>query len=328
MNNGEYLVQLQDYENFYTTKDAFGAQDGFMIAAAVTNFDGSNVDITDPEIGEIKFYLKQWDVDVEGYTVSFKEIESKVCTDSDLNDHKGSNSDVSAFNPVELNSVSYVKQYGPGKMRCIKNLDDLQIWGNYDTDTTSNLMVVFEKCDITKRPPGAKCKDEGQIEEWMQFKYILTLENEVKFIQHLFGEKRIDQRSRARQYALNPTVRSDFVRMIYRSQVHFSDSIINVSGLLNEEEMTFVVSTEPTRQLPYKNRFQNSITYEMSLNKQDYFRKVNTVLDLLGDVGGLMGALTVFCSLIISCFQHESSYQFIMNDMFIDRKDGGDEKIG
>ena len=67
-------------------------------------------------------------------------------------------------------------------MRCIKNLDDLKIWGNYDTDKTSNLMVVFEKCDTAKRPPGSKCKDETQIEEWMQFKYIITLENEVKFI--------------------------------------------------------------------------------------------------------------------------------------------------
>ena len=80
-----------------------------MVAAAVTNFDGSNVDLTDPEIGEIKFYLKYWDVDVEGYTVDFKEIESKVCTEADLNDNSGSNSDVSAFYPVEKSSVSYVK---------------------------------------------------------------------------------------------------------------------------------------------------------------------------------------------------------------------------
>ena len=32
-----------------------------MVAAAVTNFDGSNEDITDPEIGQIKYYLKQYD---------------------------------------------------------------------------------------------------------------------------------------------------------------------------------------------------------------------------------------------------------------------------
>lgn len=92
-------------------------------------------------------------------------------------------------------------------MRCIKNLNDLKIWGNYDTDLASNLMVVFEKCDIEKRPPGAKCKTEAQIEEWMAFKYIFTLENEIKFVQHYFDDKRIDKRSRARQYALNYNTR-------------------------------------------------------------------------------------------------------------------------
>ena len=105
MSNGEYLVQLQDYENFYATSDAFGADDGFMVAAAVTNFDGSNVDITDPEIGEIKFYLKHWNIDVEKHTIDFKEIESKVCTEADLNDHEGTNSDVSSFYPIEKSSI-------------------------------------------------------------------------------------------------------------------------------------------------------------------------------------------------------------------------------
>ena len=31
------------------------------------------------------------------------------------------------------------------------------------------------------------------------------------------------------------------------------------------------------------------------------------------------------CQLIISCLQNESSYQFIMADMFIDRKDGDND---
>ena len=76
-------------------------------------------------------------------------------------------------------------------MRCIKNLDELKIWGDYDTNKASNLMVVFEKCDITKRPPGQKCKSETEIEEWMAFKYIVTLENEKKFISHKFDSNRI-----------------------------------------------------------------------------------------------------------------------------------------
>ena len=76
-----------------------------MVAAVVTNFDGSNEDITDPEIGEIKFYLKQWDINVEGYTVNFLEIETKLCSITDLNDEVGTYSGVSAFYPVEKSSA-------------------------------------------------------------------------------------------------------------------------------------------------------------------------------------------------------------------------------
>ena len=43
-------------------------------------------------------------------------------------------------------------------------------------------MVVFEKCDAKKLAPGLKCKSEAEIAQWMEFKYIVVLENEAKFI--------------------------------------------------------------------------------------------------------------------------------------------------
>ena len=64
-------------------------------------------------------------------------------------------------------------------------------------------MVVFEKCDITKRPAGSKCKSEPEIEAWMEFNYILMLTNEARFIQHKFGENRIEKKSSLGWYALN-----------------------------------------------------------------------------------------------------------------------------
>ncbi len=59
----DYKVGMYILEDHYAPTATFGGADGFNIAAAITNPDGSNEDITDPEVGEIKFYLKQWDVD-------------------------------------------------------------------------------------------------------------------------------------------------------------------------------------------------------------------------------------------------------------------------
>ena len=64
------LLRYQDYvinesyrEHFYETSFTFSQADGFQVAAAVTNFDGNPEEIEDPEIGEVKFYLKQWGID-------------------------------------------------------------------------------------------------------------------------------------------------------------------------------------------------------------------------------------------------------------------------
>ena len=189
------------------------------MAAAVTSFDGSSEDITDPEIGEIKFYLKRWDVDGEIKGVFFKELETRVCESSDFNDVEGTSSDVSPFYPLKPQSKTDLGTYGVGKMRCLADSDQLKMWGDYDTENASNLMIVFEKCDIGKRASGQKCKSEQEIASWMEYKYIVMLENEKKFVQHKFGKERVDAKSTTRFFPMNYNSRLDYVKMIYRSEV-------------------------------------------------------------------------------------------------------------
>ena len=57
----------------------------------------------------------------------------------------------------------------------------------------------------------------------------------------------------------------------------------------------------------------------MSLNKRLFIRKVYTFLDMIGELGGLFSALTPMCVLLVSIFQYQSSYQFVMADMMVDR---------
>ena len=149
---------MQTHENMYATNTTFGYSDGFMVAAAVTAFDGSSVDIQDPEVGEVKFYLKNWDVDEVNYSLKFTQLKSRICNRDDLN--YGNSSDESPFFPISQYNQVELAQYGAGKMRCLDEVENLKLWGDYDTSKASNLMVVFEKCDIKKRPLGQKCKTE------------------------------------------------------------------------------------------------------------------------------------------------------------------------
>ena len=50
-----------------------------MIAAGLGDHEGSPFDITDPEVGELKFYKMHWDADYS-LEMHFDEIETRPCT--------------------------------------------------------------------------------------------------------------------------------------------------------------------------------------------------------------------------------------------------------
>ena len=63
------------------------------------------------------------------------------------------------------------------------------------------------------------------------------------------------------------------------------------------------------------------MTFELSLNQKQYFRRVYSLLDFLSDVGGLYGALSPFCMLLIVMVNFNNSYQYIMGDLFYQSND-------
>lgn len=95
-------------------------------------------------------------------------------------------------------------------MKCIdEEAIDYALQGSYNTDKASNLMVVFERCD---KDGPIKCQSDTQISEWLEFKYMLTLENEKRFVVDRFEGERISALSETTWYALSPTIRTDYVK--------------------------------------------------------------------------------------------------------------------
>ena len=70
------------------------------------------------------------------------------------------------------------------------------------------------------------------------------------------------------------------------------------------------------RALPYKNMFQYSITFELSLSEMQYRRHVYSIIDCIGDIGGLYGALFPICSILVVILQFKGEYLFLMSEMF------------
>ena len=136
-------------------------------------------------------------------------------------------------------------------MRCLDKSQDLEVWGNYNTGQAQNLRLVFERCDnATKQAGGAaQCKTEAEITAWVEDKYIALIFNEARFIQHKFGQDRVERKSSLSWYALSNNSRKQFVKLITRSKLQLGDSVFNLAGFMDENESTFSVEDVQSRVL-------------------------------------------------------------------------------
>ena len=73
---------MQNFENYYSHTDTWGASDGFTLAACVTAYDGSSEVIEDPSVGQLKFYRKGWAA--SGGDDYFVELDQRACTQDEL----------------------------------------------------------------------------------------------------------------------------------------------------------------------------------------------------------------------------------------------------
>ena len=148
--------------------------------------------------------------------------------------------------------MSDLKLYG-NRLKCPENKTDLVVMGNFDSSAAANVMVVLEKCD--NKTSTITCKSNAEIDAFLEFKYILLLQNERKFIQYQFGEGSINKVATLKWYGVNANSRSDFVLRFQRTIIGREDSIFSVAGLDSVSEEGFYSTDGATRELPYVNNY-------------------------------------------------------------------------
>ena len=127
-----------------------------MIAAGVSAYDGNHDPIEDPEVGTIKLIYKKWDVVGDKDVMEFIEIPTRPCLKEDFEGNE------SIFYPAKETSVADMHLHWK-QLKCVDKETELSMFGRYDTQAGQNIMVVFEKCDRTKRT----CKTDTDIHDWM-----------------------------------------------------------------------------------------------------------------------------------------------------------------
>ena len=135
--------------------------------------------IEQADIGEVKFYNKSWGRG-SSRGINFTELEVRPCLDQDFNfshDEQEHDKDPIFF-PVTEDSKRDLNFYSK-KLKCLveeEEEDGFGLRGSYNSDNGTNLMIVFERCRSDNKH-GIECKNDTVIDEWLENKYLVTLEN-------------------------------------------------------------------------------------------------------------------------------------------------------
>lgn len=174
VNRTDYNILNEDQNDFFSEDFIVSTDMRFRVAAAVTAY-GDPTDIEDPRIGTIEFYIKSWKAD--GSPLDFKKLDTRLCSLDEFSFRSDKVKRDTPFYPVHQKSES-LRDYLP-KMKCVDEPYDL--YGDFSTNIASNLMVVFELCDPSEHD-GDYCAEPEVIAEWMEFKYMINVENEENYL--------------------------------------------------------------------------------------------------------------------------------------------------
>ena len=120
-------------------------------------------------------------------------------------------------------------------------------------------------------------------------------------------------------YPINSQFRTEYIRQIKITTLELQDSIPLGELELHTEEI-FTVVGAGERPYEFVDNVHLSISFEMSLDRKRIQRNVFSLLDWIGEVGGLLEALFVFFSVLITIYNYKAFENYMVQNLYSKRK--------
>ena len=169
INNSDITIMGSRDEGAFDHTYKFTADDGFFVAAALTEYDSNTEIIEEDKYGEMVMAYYGWGYG-DSVSAGDKILSYHYCSDDELGLTRGPNS------PYPLKESDYGSvEVWKKKFKCA-NPEDLKIWGDYNSVSAQQLTFQFRKCQ-DKTPSGDPCESDENIKAWLARKFIVLLYN-------------------------------------------------------------------------------------------------------------------------------------------------------
>ena len=139
---------------------------------------------------------------------------------------------------------------------------------------------------------------------------MLTMQNGEKFINDKYDDSKIQHVSKAIWYMMNSQYRSEYINELQITELVLQDSR-SLGELETNIDEIISVSKNGERAYEFYDNVHMEIVFEVNLNRIQLRRKVYSLLDWVGDVGGLFEALTVISALLIGFYHYKTFEQYM-----------------
>ena len=126
-------------------------------------------------------------------------------------------------------------------------------------------------------------------------------------------------------------MRTEIANLIVTTELDLQDVLIQFGHLTEDNIDITIVKEFQTRPYEVDDDIWTSILYERDLDYHRVDREVYSILDWLGDIGGLYEAMSLICAGILYLFNFMSYDNYLVSELFKkenDDDDGKDDRRG
>lgn len=193
----------------------------------------------------------------------------------------------------------------------------MSIQGDFNSWKAQSIALRFEKCE-PKEGSDVICKSNEEIMKWLQRKFIVTMTNQRRFrLEEFSKEGKVVEEARTVWIPFNSQLREEIVYQISLSTLELQDKIWQWGGWTKEDiKSIFRIDQSVTRPYEFPDNVHTQITYELNLDMKVIDRQVYSVLDWLGDIGGLVEALFFIGQIALFSFTFGQYESMMVSSLF------------